>query len=176
MCAQGQFKDEFVKAGGVPLKEVTLSTMESRVCPGLVLAGEVRGPLYRGLLLKSIFLATRCIFPATRSIFWRPAGAEMIQIPDATMCCFACWMNARQMRCRSCWYLERPTERLAGRSATQPDRTLSGIGCFLEVLVTFKGTTTGEAHFLGFSLSRITSGGEGRVTRGLEAVPKEGRC
>jgi hypothetical protein len=69
VCAQGQFKDEFVKAGGVPLKEVTLSTMESRVCPGLVLAGEVRGPTYWGLLLKSVFAATRCMLPATRCTF-----------------------------------------------------------------------------------------------------------
>lgn len=30
-----------VTAGGVPLKEVNLATMESRVCPGLFLAGEV---------------------------------------------------------------------------------------------------------------------------------------
>ncbi|MEM1109332.1 MAG: NAD(P)/FAD-dependent oxidoreductase [Planctomycetota bacterium] len=30
-----------VTAGGVPLSEVTLSTMESRVCPGLHLAGEI---------------------------------------------------------------------------------------------------------------------------------------
>ena len=30
-----------VTAGGVPLSEVHLSTMESRVCPGLHLAGEI---------------------------------------------------------------------------------------------------------------------------------------
>ena len=30
-----------VTAGGVPLKEVNLATMESRLCPGLFLAGEV---------------------------------------------------------------------------------------------------------------------------------------
>jgi hypothetical protein len=77
ICAQGQFKDEFVKAGGVPLKEVTLSTMESRVCPGLVLAGEVRGPTYWGLLLKSVFGATRSVFLATRCL--------TTQIPDATI-------------------------------------------------------------------------------------------
>eukprot|EP00547_Thalassionema_nitzschioides_P008621 CAMPEP_0194227908 /NCGR_PEP_ID=MMETSP0156-20130528/43098_1 /TAXON_ID=33649 /ORGANISM="Thalassionema nitzschioides, Strain L26-B" /LENGTH=452 /DNA_ID=CAMNT_0038960405 /DNA_START=152 /DNA_END=1510 /DNA_ORIENTATION=- len=34
-------KDEFVTAGGVPLKEVNLKTMESKVCPGLFLCGEV---------------------------------------------------------------------------------------------------------------------------------------
>jgi predicted Rossmann fold flavoprotein len=34
-------KDEFVTCGGVPLKEVDLRTMESRVCPGLHLAGEL---------------------------------------------------------------------------------------------------------------------------------------
>lgn len=38
---QGEFKDEFVTSGGVPLVEVNLKTMESRVCPGLFLAGEV---------------------------------------------------------------------------------------------------------------------------------------
>jgi predicted Rossmann fold flavoprotein len=34
-------KDEFVTAGGVALSEVSFSTMESRVCPGLYFAGEV---------------------------------------------------------------------------------------------------------------------------------------
>lgn len=33
-------KDEFVTCGGVPLTEVNLDTMESRVCPGLFFAGE----------------------------------------------------------------------------------------------------------------------------------------
>lgn len=33
--------DEFVTAGGVDLKEVDPSTMESKVCPGLFLAGEI---------------------------------------------------------------------------------------------------------------------------------------
>ncbi|GAQ87021.1 hypothetical protein KFL_003260040 [Klebsormidium nitens] len=41
IAGKGQFKDEVVKAGGVPLKEVTLATMESRVCRGLFLAGEL---------------------------------------------------------------------------------------------------------------------------------------
>ncbi|MEA4907123.1 MAG: NAD(P)/FAD-dependent oxidoreductase [Anaerolineaceae bacterium] len=35
------FKEEFVTCGGVPLREVDLRTMHSRVCPGLFLAGEV---------------------------------------------------------------------------------------------------------------------------------------
>ena len=30
-----------VTAGGVPLKEIDLKTMESRVCPGLSLCGEI---------------------------------------------------------------------------------------------------------------------------------------
>lgn len=34
-------KDEFVTCGGVPLAEVDFKTMESRVCPGLYLAGEL---------------------------------------------------------------------------------------------------------------------------------------
>ena len=34
-------KDEFVTCGGIPLDEVNLKTMESRVCPGLYFAGEV---------------------------------------------------------------------------------------------------------------------------------------
>ncbi|OAE27141.1 hypothetical protein AXG93_4666s1120 [Marchantia polymorpha subsp. ruderalis] len=38
---QGEFKDEFVTAGGVPLAEVNLKTMESRICPGLFFAGEI---------------------------------------------------------------------------------------------------------------------------------------
>ena len=35
------FKEEFVTCGGIPLSEVDLQTMESRVCPGLYFAGEV---------------------------------------------------------------------------------------------------------------------------------------
>ena len=38
---KGPFKEEFVTAGGVPLDEVDLRTMESRVRPGLFLAGEI---------------------------------------------------------------------------------------------------------------------------------------
>ena len=35
------FKDEFVTAGGVELKEVDFKTMESRIIPGVYFAGEV---------------------------------------------------------------------------------------------------------------------------------------
>jgi predicted Rossmann fold flavoprotein len=38
---KGEFKEEFVTCGGVTLKEVDFQTMQSRVCPGLYLAGEV---------------------------------------------------------------------------------------------------------------------------------------
>ncbi|PIM99269.1 hypothetical protein CDL12_28240 [Handroanthus impetiginosus] len=38
---KGQFKDEFVTAGGVPLAEISLNTMESRIQPRLFFAGEV---------------------------------------------------------------------------------------------------------------------------------------
>ncbi|KAF2316225.1 hypothetical protein GH714_041566 [Hevea brasiliensis] len=38
---EGQFKDEFVTAGGVPLSEIYLNTMESKICPRLFFAGEV---------------------------------------------------------------------------------------------------------------------------------------
>ncbi len=34
-------KDEFVTCGGIPLKEVNLRSMESRLCPGLYFAGEI---------------------------------------------------------------------------------------------------------------------------------------
>jgi len=34
-------KDEFVTCGGVRLREVNFKTMESRICPGLFLAGEL---------------------------------------------------------------------------------------------------------------------------------------
>ncbi|KAL7256747.1 hypothetical protein ACSBR1_010646 [Camellia fascicularis] len=37
---KGQFKDEFVTAGGVPLSEITLSTMESKIQSDLFFAGE----------------------------------------------------------------------------------------------------------------------------------------
>ncbi|KAK1438873.1 hypothetical protein QVD17_04685 [Tagetes erecta] len=38
---KGQFKDEFVTAGGVPLSEISLKTMESRIKSRLYFAGEV---------------------------------------------------------------------------------------------------------------------------------------
>lgn len=38
---KGQFKEEFVTCGGVSLKEVDFRSMQSRVVPGLFLAGEV---------------------------------------------------------------------------------------------------------------------------------------
>ncbi|KAF8399397.1 hypothetical protein HHK36_015261 [Tetracentron sinense] len=41
VTGKGQFKDEFVTAGGVPLSEISLKTMESRVQPHLFFAGEV---------------------------------------------------------------------------------------------------------------------------------------
>ncbi|XP_073311401.1 uncharacterized protein [Primulina huaijiensis] len=37
----GQFKDEFVTAVGVPLTEISLNTMESRIQQHLFFAGEV---------------------------------------------------------------------------------------------------------------------------------------
>jgi hypothetical protein len=41
IVGKGEFKDEFVTCGGVDLREVDFSTMESRLCPGLFLAGEI---------------------------------------------------------------------------------------------------------------------------------------
>lgn len=41
ITAKGIFKEEFVVAGGVPLAEVDLKTLESKLCPGLYLAGEL---------------------------------------------------------------------------------------------------------------------------------------
>ncbi|KAH0454110.1 hypothetical protein IEQ34_016034 [Dendrobium chrysotoxum] len=38
---KGQFKEEFVTSGGVPLSEITLSNMESRIRRNLFFAGEV---------------------------------------------------------------------------------------------------------------------------------------
>ena len=40
-CGQSTHKEEFVTCGGVDLREVDFRTMESRLCPGLHLAGEV---------------------------------------------------------------------------------------------------------------------------------------
>jgi len=41
VSGQAAFKEEFVTCGGVPLKEVDLRTMQSRLTPGLHFAGEV---------------------------------------------------------------------------------------------------------------------------------------
>lgn len=41
MTGRSAFKEEFVTCGGVKLNEVDFSTMESKVCPGLYLAGEI---------------------------------------------------------------------------------------------------------------------------------------
>eukprot|EP00850_Spirogloea_muscicola_P000252 SM000001S04654 [mRNA] locus=s1:1539859:1542314:+ [translate_table: standard] len=41
ISGKGEFKDEFVTAGGVPLAEVDLASMESKRCAGLFFAGEV---------------------------------------------------------------------------------------------------------------------------------------
>ncbi len=41
VTGQSAFKEEFVTAGGVPLKEIDLKTMQSRITPGLFFAGEV---------------------------------------------------------------------------------------------------------------------------------------
>ena len=41
VSGRGPFGEEFVTAGGVPLGEVNLATMESRLCPGLHLVGEL---------------------------------------------------------------------------------------------------------------------------------------
>ncbi|XP_057869724.2 uncharacterized protein LOC131076511 isoform X2 [Cryptomeria japonica] len=41
VSGKGEYKDEFVTAGGVPLSEINLNTMESRMCPRLFFAGEV---------------------------------------------------------------------------------------------------------------------------------------
>ncbi len=41
VSGKGIFKEEFVTAGGVSLKEVDFKTMQSRVCPGLFFAGEI---------------------------------------------------------------------------------------------------------------------------------------
>jgi hypothetical protein len=41
VSGRGPFGEEFVTAGGVPLGEVNLATMESRLQPGLFLVGEL---------------------------------------------------------------------------------------------------------------------------------------
>ena len=41
ITSKGTFKEEFVTAGGVNLKEIDMKTMESKACEGLYLCGEV---------------------------------------------------------------------------------------------------------------------------------------
>ena len=41
IAGKGTFKEEFVTCGGVSLKEVNFKTMESKVCPGLYIIGEL---------------------------------------------------------------------------------------------------------------------------------------
>jgi hypothetical protein len=41
ISGRGPFGEEFVTAGGIPLAEVNLATMESRLQPGLFLVGEL---------------------------------------------------------------------------------------------------------------------------------------
>ncbi len=41
VSGKGIFKDEFVTAGGVNLKEIDFRTMQSRICPGLYFGGEI---------------------------------------------------------------------------------------------------------------------------------------
>ena len=41
IAGRGPFGEEFVTAGGIPLGEVNLATMESRLQPGLFLVGEL---------------------------------------------------------------------------------------------------------------------------------------
>lgn len=41
VAGRGPFGEEFVTAGGVPLEEIQMATMQSRLCPGLFLVGEL---------------------------------------------------------------------------------------------------------------------------------------
>lgn len=41
IAGKSTFKDEFVTAGGIHLKEINFKTFESKICPNLFLAGEV---------------------------------------------------------------------------------------------------------------------------------------
>lgn len=41
VTGRGVFKEEFVTAGGVNLKDITMKTMESKVCPGVFFCGEI---------------------------------------------------------------------------------------------------------------------------------------
>lgn len=39
VSGKGIFKEEFVTAGGISLKEINMKTMESKICPGLYVCG-----------------------------------------------------------------------------------------------------------------------------------------
>jgi len=41
ITGKGTFKEEFVTAGGIPLKEINMKNMESKMCPGLFFCGEL---------------------------------------------------------------------------------------------------------------------------------------
>lgn len=41
VTGKGTFKEEFVTAGGLPLKEINMKNMESKFCPGLFFCGEL---------------------------------------------------------------------------------------------------------------------------------------
>jgi predicted Rossmann fold flavoprotein len=41
MTGKGTFKEEFVTAGGISLTEIDMTTMQSKVCPGLYVCGEL---------------------------------------------------------------------------------------------------------------------------------------
>ena len=41
ISGKGEFKEEFVTAGGVSLKEIDFRTMQSKICAGLYFAGEI---------------------------------------------------------------------------------------------------------------------------------------
>jgi len=41
VLGKNRYKDEFVECGGVNLKEINFKTMESKICPGLYIAGEL---------------------------------------------------------------------------------------------------------------------------------------
>ncbi len=40
LVGKGEFKEEFVTAGGVAREEIDFRNMESKICPGLYFAGE----------------------------------------------------------------------------------------------------------------------------------------
>ena len=41
VTGKGVFKEEFVTAGGVMLKDINMKTMESKICPGIFFCGEI---------------------------------------------------------------------------------------------------------------------------------------